>query len=415
MTRYLIRRLIQAIPVLLFISVVVYLFIAISPIDPMSLYGDWLNMEPEDVALLEYRLGVNKPILLNLQGSTATISASTVPIYNKPGPSGGTDAIQTGVFLQGEKAHITGSENNSYGDWIKVLQIETRTYGWIKKEGVSITVNPFDSRYFKWLFQILTGDLGTSNVEHRPAMEMILERLPNTLYLMSIALLGQLLIGIPVGVLSALKQYSWFDHVFTIISYAGRSIPVFWFGMILIIVFHTTLSWPSWAGSLAGKPLFPGGGMYDIRLRNELGYTPWWDYLHHLILPVFMLSLWGAASYMRYMRSSMLDVINQDYIRTARAKGLRERTVQTRHALRNATIPLVTVVAMSIPMLFGGALFTETIFSWPGMGKLFYHAATRGDYAVIMGIVMLNALLIVLFNLIADIAYAVLDPRIKYT
>jgi peptide/nickel transport system permease protein len=183
----------------------------------------------------------------------------------------------------------------------------------------------------------------------------------------------------------------------------------------LIIVFHSTLTWPAWAGEMAGKPLFPGGGMYDMRMRIELGYTPLWDWLHHLILPAIMLSIFGAARYMRFMRSSMLEVIHMDYIRTARAKGLKERSVLYGHAFKNAAIPLVTIMALDLPILFAGALFTETIFSWPGMGRLFFRSAQRVDYAVLMGIVIISALLIQLFNLLADVAYGYLDPRIRYT
>jgi peptide/nickel transport system permease protein len=251
-------------------------------------------------------------------------------------------------------------------------------------------------------------------VERRPALDMLLERLPNTILLMSVAFIGQLLVGLPIGIVSALKQYSTFDHVFTILAYAGRSIPIFWFGLILIIVFHSTLTWPSWAGEMAGKPLFPGGGMYDVRLQRELGYVPLWDRAYHLILPVVMLSIFGAAQYMRYMRSSMLEVVHQDYIRTARAKGLAERGVIYSHALKNAAIPIVTIMALDLPILFAGALFTETIFSWPGMGRLFFRSAQRVDYAVLMGYLMIAATLIILFNIVADIIYGFLDPRIRY-
>jgi peptide/nickel transport system permease protein len=243
---------------------------------------------------------------------------------------------------------------------------------------------------------------------------MILERLPATLLLMSISFIGQLIVGLPIGIISAVKQYSLFDHVFTVLAYAGRSIPIFWFGLILIIVFHSTLTWPSWAGELAGKPLFPGGGMYNVRLERELGYVPLWDRVYHLVLPVTMLSVFGAAQYMRYMRSSMLEVIHQDYIRTARAKGLAERAVLYGHALKNAAIPVVTIMALGLPILFTGALFTETIFSWPGMGKLYFRSAQRVDYAVLMGYLMISAMLIIFFNIVADIVYAFLDPRIRY-
>jgi peptide/nickel transport system permease protein len=414
MTRYVIRRLLQAVPVLLFISVVVYLLIWISPVDPMAIYEDNPNLSPADRAMLEYRLGLNQPFLFNFQGSSGTLKTDVV-LYNKIEASGGIEPAEIGQLpAQTKVAIVDGAPASDGTKWVKVLYVAERVTGWTPRDNVSISINPFDSRYFKWLFAVLQGDFGRSNVEKRPAIEMILERLPNTLLLMCCAIVGELLVAIPIGTISALKQYSIFDHVFTVLAYAGRSIPIFWFGLILIIVFHNGLQWPSWAGEKAGAPLFPGGGMYDVRLRQELGYAPLWDRIYHLILPVTMLSVFGAAQYMRYMRSSMLEVIHQDYIRTARAKGLAERMVISGHAFKNAAIPVVTVLALELPILFGGALFTETIFSWPGMGRLFFFSAQRVDYAVLMGIVMINAALIILFNLVADLVYAFLDPRIRY-
>jgi len=416
MTRYLVRRVLQAIPVLLFISVIVYGLIVISPVDPLAIYEDNPDITPEDMAMLEYRLGLRQPAFLNFRGSFGVIRASQVDLYSKHSPSGGTNPVKTGELTMDTKVAIVDSAKPDGVAWVKVLYVEERITGWTKRENLSIRVNPFDSRYFKWLFAIVQGDMGRSNVEKRPALDMILERLPATLYLMSVAFVGQLLIAIPIGILSAVKQYSFFDHLFTVLAYVGRSIPIFWFGLLLIILFHSTLRWPAWAGAtLAGSPLFPGSGMFDVRLERRLGYVPWWDYLYHLVLPVAMLSLFGAARYMRYMRASMLEVIHQDYVRTARAKGLKERAVLYVHALKNAAIPLVTLLALDMPTLFGGALFTETIFSWPGMGKLFFRSAQRVDYAVLMGIVMINAALIVGFNLVADFVYASIDPRIVYS
>jgi peptide/nickel transport system permease protein len=415
MTQYVIRRVVQIIPVLFFISIIVYGLIIISPIDPLSIYEENPNITPEDMAMLEYRLGLRQPAFLNFRGSSGTITAETVELYNKAEASGGTEPKKTGELSQGTKVAVVDATKTEEGDWVKVLFVAERVTGWTKRDNVSISINPFDSRYFKWLFSVIKGDLGYSNVERRPALEMIVERLPATLYLLSVAFVGQLLIAIPIGIISAVKQYSIFDYITTVVAYMGRSIPIFWFGLLLIIVFHSTLTWPSWAGeSLAGEPLFPGSGMYDQRLRIERGGTPWWDYLHHLVLPVAMLSLFGAARYMRFMRASMLEVIHQDYIRTARAKGLKERAVLYTHAFKNAAIPLVTILALDLPTLFGGALFTETIFSWPGMGRLFFRSAQRVDYAVIMGIVIINAFLIQIFNLVADMLYASLDPRIVY-
>jgi peptide/nickel transport system permease protein len=414
MTRYLIRRVLQAIPVLLFISLVVYGLIIVSPVDPMAIYEDNPNLTPEDRAMLEFRLGLKQPAFLNFRGSAGTLNTDVV-LFNKAEASGGLPPSETGNLAAGIRvAIVDGASTTSGEDWVKVLYVADRTTGWTPRDNLSIRVNPFDSRYFKWLFAVLQGDFGKSNVEKRPALTMILERLPNTILLMSVAILGELLVAIPIGIVSALKQYSIFDHVFTILAYAGRSIPIFWFGLILIIVFHNGLSWPAWAGDWAGKPLFPGGGMFDVRLERELGYVPLWDRVYHLVLPVTMLSVFGAAQYIRYMRSSMLEVVHQDYIRTARAKGLSERIVLYGHALKNAAIPVITVLALELPILFGGALFTETIFSWPGMGKLFFRSAQRVDYAVLMGIVMINAALIIAFNLVADFVYAFLDPRIRY-
>ena len=414
MSRYIIRRFLQAVPTLLFVSIVVYGLITISPVDPLAIYEDNPNITPEDMAMLEYRLGLRQPAFLNFRGSAGTLNTD-VTLLNKVPSAESLEPTVTGELPAGTKVAIVDGTTDERGErWIKVLHVDSRTTGWTLREHADIRVNPLDSRYFKWLFALLQGDLGYSNVEHRPALEMILERLPATLLLMSVSFIGQLLIGLPIGVISAVKQYSLFDHVFTILAYAGRSIPIFWFGLILIILFHSTLTWPEWAGDMAGKPLFPGGGMYDVRLRQELGYTPWWDYVYHLILPVVMLSVFGAAQYMRYMRASMLEVIHQDYIRTARAKGLTERAILYGHALKNAAIPVVTVMALGLPILFAGALFTETIFSWPGMGKLYFRSAQRVDYAVLMGYLMISATLIIFFNIVADIVYALLDPRIRY-
>jgi peptide/nickel transport system permease protein len=195
----------------------------------------------------------------------------------------------------------------------------------------------------------------------------------------------------------------------------GQSIPIFWFGLILIIVFAVNMQNPLAGTSLFPHPpplpLFPGGGMTTL---GEFPPKPLVDRIWHLVLPVTMLAVFQLAQHVRYMRAGMLDVLHQDYIRTAHAKGLRPRVVILRHAFKNAAIPVVTVIALEMPGLFNGALFTETIFSWPGMGRLFFLHAERGDYPVLMGILMMSATLIVVFNLIADISYAYLDPRIKY-
>jgi len=413
MSRYIIRRLLQAIPTLFFISVIVYGLIMISPVDPLAIYEENPNMTPEDLAMLEWRLGLRQPAFLNFRGSSGVINQYVV-LTNKPPGSEGSKPKEVGQLGAGTRVEVVDEKKNDTGVYVKVLDVPSRITGWTFRANVDIKVNPLDSRYFKWLFALLQGDFGQSNVERRPALGMMLERIPATLQLMSFAFVGSLLVGIPLGIITALRQYSAVDHVFTILAYAGRSIPIFWFGLILIIIFHSTLTWPDFAPeALAGRPLFPGGGRYDVRLALELGYVPLWDRLWHLVLPVTMLSVFGAAQYMRYTRSSMLEVIHQDYIRTARSKGLAERAVIWSHAIKNAAIPIVTIMALELPILFAGALFTETIFSWPGMGKLYFRSAQRVDYAVMMGYLMITAMLIISFNIIADILYAFLDPRIR--
>ncbi len=262
--------------------------------------------------------------------------------------------------------------------------------------------DPIPVRYVKWLGSLLQGDWGKSLVSKRPVLEEISSRLPNTLLLMSLMLICTLLIAIPLGIFSAIKQYSWFDHFFTTLAFAGQSLPVFWFGLLLIIVFAVLLRGPD------GNPLLPGAGMYTLGEPFSL-----WDRIRHLILPVSMLTFVSSAEYMRYMRSAMLDVIHEDYIRTARAKGLREWKVIFKHAFRNAIIPMATLVSLDLPSLFGGALFTETIFAWPGIGRLYFTAALKNDYPLVMATLIIYSGLIILSNLLVDFVYATLDPRIR--
>ncbi|MCA1954818.1 MAG: ABC transporter permease [Anaerolinea sp.] len=257
-------------------------------------------------------------------------------------------------------------------------------------------------RYLIWLGNLAKGDWGNSFVSKRPAIQEIADRLPNTLILMGVAFVVTLLIAIPLGVYSALRQYSFFDHVMTTIALAGQSLPVFWFGLLLIILFSVLLKQPN------GAPLLPSSGMYTPGVERTFA-----DLVRHLVLPVTMLALVSAAGYMRYMRSSMLEVIHQDYVRTARGKGLPEKTVIFRHALRNALIPIATLIGLDLPSLFGGALFTETIFAWPGIGRLYFDAALKTDYPVIMAVLMIFAALIILSMLLVDVVYTFLDPRIS--
>ena len=257
---------------------------------------------------------------------------------------------------------------------------------------------PVHIQYIRWLQNFLKGDWGYSYATKRPVLTEIWERLPNTIYLTGLSLIASLLIAIPVGIISATRQYSLFDHVVTTLTYIGRSMPIYYSGLLLIIIFSIWLRW------------LPSGGMYTLGQEFSLV-----DGLRHLVLPLLSLSTLIAAKYVRFLRTSMLEVIHQDYIRTAAAKGLHEQLIIYKHAFRNAAIPLVTIVAIDLPILFAGALFTETIYSWPGMGRLFVNSSLRFDYPIVMGIVTAIAFLVVICNLLADMVYAILDPRITYS
>ncbi|HEY3248576.1 MAG TPA: ABC transporter permease [bacterium] len=260
--------------------------------------------------------------------------------------------------------------------------------------------DPVQIRYWKWLRSTLRGDLGYSRTYARPVAELIGQRLGNTLQLLTAAFLLAFVGGISVGVFSALHQYSWVDYLATLLSFVGLAMPVFWQGILFILFFAV------WV------PLLPAGGMMTPGVAPGLSLIG--DRLAHLVLPTIVLATVGMATWVRYSRSSMLEVIRADYLRTARAKGLSERLVTRRHALRNALIPIITLVALSLPALLDGAVVTETIFSWPGMGLLLFQAVLGHDYAVAMAVLLFLAVATILANLLADVAYALVDPRIRY-
>jgi len=261
---------------------------------------------------------------------------------------------------------------------------------------------PIYTRYFVWIKNVAQGDLGDSLVNHQPVTKRILAVLPNTLVLSISSLIFSLIVALPIGILAAIKRNSVFDRFASVGAVAGFAIPTVWLSLLLIILFSVKFS--SW-----GLPSLPVGGVTD--LRNPGGLP---DRIKHLILPVLALSLPQIAGWVVYIRSSMLEVIRQDYMRTAQAKGLETRTVMLRHGFRNAALPLVTLIGLSFPELFGGALIIENIFAYNGMGRLTYDAVVKNDYTVIMGTTLFFAALIMLGNLIADLLYAVVDPRIRY-
>lgn len=265
----------------------------------------------------------------------------------------------------------------------------------IEKYGLN---EPEHIQYLKWLGNMMQGDFGTSIVRKgTPVIDLILARLPNTLLLMLVSTILALLISIPLGVLSARRPYSKLDYGITFTSFIGLAVPNFWFGLILIMVLSVNLGW------------FPTGGVMSLNSGFSL-----WDRIHHLILPAFVLATADMAGLTRYTRSSMLDVLRQDFIRTARAKGFKENRVVYKHGLRNGLLPVVTIFGLMIPSFIGGAVVTEQIFSWPGLGKLFIDSAFQRDYPVIMAMTVISAVLVVIGNLIADILYAIIDPRIEY-
>ena len=254
-------------------------------------------------------------------------------------------------------------------------------------------------RYLSYVTDLVQGNFGMSLIQRGVKVsDLIVDRVPQTLLLTGTALLIALIFAIPMGVFSAVKQYSWLDNLSTILSVGGAAIPGFWLALMTILLFSLEFKW------------FPTGGMTDAR---RAGTDPV-DVLWHLVLPALVVAFLEIAAYNRYIRAAMLDVIRQDYVRTARAKGLGERIVIFKHALRNAMIPFITLLGLRLPGLIGGALIIETIFTWPGMGRLAFTAATQRDYPVIMGVVVIASVLTMLGNLLADVAYAFLDPRIKY-
>src|SRR5215213_5047565 len=308
MTTYIVRRIFQALPIMLLLSIFLFGVVRLMPGGPLAQAERNPNVTPEQLAALRVRLGLDQPL----------------PIQ--------------------------------YVKWIKAF--------------------------------VLEGDWGYSIKFRRPVADMIQERMPATLILFGIGFIIMLIFAIPMGVYSAIKPYSFFDNIITTFSFAGQSVPVYWLGLILIVIFYLNIPNPFGKGSM-----FPAGGMYTV---GKEGNTL--DLIWHLVLPIAAMTFSWIAWYSRFLRSSMRDTLNEDYIRTARAKGLSLRAVHFRHALRNALLPLVTLIALDLPTVFGGAVFIETIFAWPGMGRLFWDAAKGRDYPI----------------LLADIVYGFLDPRIRY-
>jgi peptide/nickel transport system permease protein len=342
MSRYIIRRLLQAIPLLLIISVVLFVLMQ-NMGDPLATMGGRRPTRKEDRERLTRQLGLDKPVL-----------------------------VQYLYWLIGN-------------DWTKVD---------LDGDGVAETQGTRKG--------VLRGDFGTSLVDKRPSLTLIWERLPNTLLLMIAYEIVVISGALAVGIYSAVKQYSALDHIVTAISFILFSMPIFFVALISMYIF--AVKFKEW-----GIPYFPTVGMFEPQAGKTVSQVAW-----HMVLPLASLALISLAGYSRYMRSTMLEVLGQDYIRTAKSKGLGRRYVLFVHALKNASLPIVTIVGLDLPTLLGGAIVTERIFAWPGMGRLFLDHVQRADTPVVMALLMLTSVAVIVFQLLTDVTYAWLDPRIRY-
>lgn len=316
MGRYLVRRTLGAIPLLLGVAVLSFVFMQLAPGGPDTLYARLPRMTDEKLAAIRASLGLDQPMHIQL---------------------------------------------------------------------------------FYWLRNLAQGDLGTSYVQRRPVWSVIWDVFPNTVVLMVAGLAIALVVSLLFGVISAVRPYGFFDNISAGIFYFGLAMPVFWFGLMLQILFAVRLGW------------LPSAGMHS---PQDDSFS---DLLRHLALPAFTIAIGSIATWSRYVRASTIETLGEDYVRTARAKGLGEGSVLSRHVLRNSLTPFVTVVSIDIPLYLTGAVLTETVFSWPGMGRLFYDSLTKRDYPVLMGILLLGAVLIIIGNLIADLLYGWLDPRVSFS
>lgn len=342
MTRYIIRRLLQAIPLLFIISMVLFILM-MNMGDPLATMGGRRMTRASDRERLTRQLGLDKPL-----------------------------HIQYIYWLIGN-------------DW------EMLDY-----DGDGIPETPGARK------GVLRGDFGVSIVSRgKPALDVVWERIPNTLLLMIPAEIIIILGALTVGIYSALRQYSAIDHVITTVTFIGYSMPIFFIALLSMFIFAVLFR--RW-----GLPYLPTVGMFDPAVGKTIPQILW-----HMVLPIFSIAAISTASYSRYIRSTMLEVLSQDYVRTAKSKGLPQREVVFIHALKNASLPIVTIIGLDLPFLLAGALVTESIFAWPGMGRLFIDHLVRSDVPVVMGIMVIISVAVVLFQLITDITYAWLDPRIR--
>ena len=320
MARYVLRRLIYLIPLVIGITMITFLLANLAPGSPLGSLELDPNITPQDFARIEASLGLNKPLYI---------------------------------------------------------------------------------RYFQWFSHIIRGDFGISLITYRPVLGTILQKLPNTLELSLAALALSLAFSVPIGVYAAVKRNSVFDQLTTVGSVAGFAMPTFFFGLLMIVIF--SVKFKEW-----GLPSLPSGGVISV------GGGGFVDRFEHLIMPAFVLAFVQTARWTRYLRSQMIDVLRQDFVRTAESKGLKNRVVILRHGLRNGVLPLVTLLALDIPNLFSGQVIIEQIFTWNGVGRLIIDSVNSRDYTVVMGTTLFIAMLVVVANLLADVVYGVIDPRVRY-
>jgi peptide/nickel transport system permease protein len=365
MAKYIIRRALQAIPVLIGISLITYFILIIAPGGPLARFAQNPKITQAQIEAFQKRWGLLDPIPIQYCKWLGVCGEKPFLINALPGGS---------VDVAGLHIDLPGGDNG-----------------------------------------LLHGDLGYSIVDGRPVTDVIAARIVPTFILAGTAYIIWITIAFLAGVYAAVKRYSFFDSALTVVNYVGYSLPTFWLGIMLISFF-------------AAPPLkwFPVSGMWTTRSVPTFGTDEYWKFFGgqpltalydlgiHLVLPVFTLVLVNIAFDSRFIRASMLDSLNQDFVKTARAKGVPERTVIFKHALRNALLPVVTNIGLEIPFLFTGAIVTETIFSWPGMGRQFIQAVDTFDYPVLMGILLVTAVIVVFANLLADVAYAIVDPRVQY-
>jgi peptide/nickel transport system permease protein len=274
---------------------------------------------------------------------------------------------------------------------------------------------PLPIQYLRFMQRTLSGDLGTSIHTGRPIRDEFGARFPATIELAVTAMLIALAVGIPAGVLAATRHNSWFDNLGMVGALLGVSIPIFWLGLVLAWLFAVQLHWFPFGGRLSvDQSLTTITGFYTLDSLLTLNFGAFFDAVDHLVLPAIALSTIPMAIIARMTRSSLLEVLGQDYVRTARAKGLRESVVVWKHALKNASLPVVTVIGLQVGLLLSGAIMTETIFSWPGIGRWVYDAILQRDYPIVQSLILIISLIFVLVNLVVDFSYALIDPRIRY-